>query len=383
MATPDSPPRPEAVSVSLADLQNGTIPLTTLEAAFGPDSLGIIIVRDLPSHFTHLRTRLLSLSSYLANLPAAELEKLEHPESHYDVGWSCGKETLADGRYDTLKGSYYAQPIHDAELEAKARRLYPDVPEFTSANVWPSDEVLPGFEAVFEELCRLVVDVAGVVARNCDRFGVARLEGYVYGTLEKIVRGSVSTKARLLHYFPPPKLDVRGEEERPDSAMAIDDDWCATHKDLGALTGLTCQMFVDEAAHPPERRGDGSLPELQELEKHPDPLAGLWIQDRAGRRTQVHIPRDCLAFQTGEALELITRGAFKAVPHFVRGKLFPFCSTWGAVADLYVFAGARPEKAGQIARNTLAVFTQPNLWEMVDETRDFAALGQFTIRKNL
>lgn len=45
--------------------------------------------------------------------------------------------------------------------------------------------------------------------------------------------------------------------------------------------------------------------------------------------------------------------------------------------------GARPETAGRIARNTLAVFTQPNLWEMVDETRDFAALGQFTIRKNL
>lgn len=319
MASSDTS-RPSAVSVSLKDLEAGNVPLSTLEAAFGPDSLGIIIVRDLPANFAALRAKLLSMSSYLANLPQPELEKLEHPESKYDVGWSCGKETLADGRYDTLKGSYYAQPIHDAELEAKARRLYPDVPEFTSENVWPEESVLPGFEGVFEELCRLVVDVAGTVARNCDRFGVARLKGYRDGTLEGIVRGSVSTKARLLHYFPPPPPKDNAGEERPDSAMAIDDGWCATHKDLGALTGLTSQMFVDEAVHTPKAQADGSLPPLQELDKHPDPLAGLWIQDRAGRRTQVHIPRDCLAFQTGEALELITRGTFKAVPHFVKGK---------------------------------------------------------------
>jgi hypothetical protein len=36
--------------------------------------------------------------------------KLENPSAKYNVGWSCGKETLADGRYDTLKGSYYANP---------------------------------------------------------------------------------------------------------------------------------------------------------------------------------------------------------------------------------------------------------------------------------
>ena len=73
----------------------------------------------------------------------------------------------------------------------------------------------------------------------------------------------------------------------------------------------------------------------------------------------MNIPKDCLAFQTGDALQLITRGAFKAVPHYVRGPA--------------------PNKAGKIARNTLAVFTQPNLWEKVDDDRDFAALAQFSI----
>jgi hypothetical protein len=48
---------------------SGNVPFSTLEAAFGPDSLGIIIVKDVPSDFVELRHRLLSYSSYLGNLP--------------------------------------------------------------------------------------------------------------------------------------------------------------------------------------------------------------------------------------------------------------------------------------------------------------------------
>ncbi|KAI7213431.1 Clavaminate synthase-like protein [Hortaea werneckii] len=355
--------RPQAISLSLSELQNSSVSLETLEDAFGPASLGIIIVRDLPEEFLNLRKRLLSYSSYLANLPTDELERVEKAEAKYNVGWSCGKETLADGRYDTLKGSYYAQPIHNSELEEKARKLYPNVPEMTSKNVWPREEALPGFESLFEELCHLIVDTAALVAKNCDRYGMAKLDGYKDGTLENIVRTSVSTKARLLHYFPPPSTTE--ETTRPDSAMALDDDWCATHLDLGALTGLTSQMFVEEDVHPPHAKPDdsGLLPALPEMDSHPDPNAGLWIKDRSGRKTLVDIPRDCLAFQTGQALQSITRGKFKAVPHYVRG--------------------AAPGKAGKIARNTLAVFTQPNLWEMVDEDKDFAKLAQLILDSGL
>ncbi|RMX95686.1 hypothetical protein D0868_11597 [Hortaea werneckii] len=355
--------RPQAISVSLSELQNSSVSLETLEDAFGPASLGIIIVRDLPENFLNLRKRLLSYSSYLANLPTDELERVEKAEAKYNVGWSCGKETLADGRYDTLKGSYYAQPIHDSELEDKARKLYPNVPEMTSKNVWPREEILPGFEGLFEELCHLIVDTAALVAKNCDRYGMAKLDGYKDGTLENIVRTSVSTKARLLHYFPPPPTTE--ETTRPESAMALDDDWCATHLDLGALTGLTSQMFVEEDVHPPHAKPDesGLLPALPEMDSHPDPNAGLWIKDRSGRKTLVDIPRGCLAFQTGQALQYITRGKFKAVPHYVRG--------------------AAPSKAGKIARNTLAVFTQPNLWEMVDEDKDFAKLAQLILSSGL
>jgi hypothetical protein len=85
---------------------------------------------------------------------------------------------------------------------------------------------------------------------------------------------------------------------------------------------------------------------------------------------QVKIPRDCIAFQTGEALETITRGKFKAVPHFVKG-----------VRPGFVHG---ENEGGRIARNTLAVFTQPNLGEIVDEERGltFAEFARGIVEKN-
>ena len=75
--------RPQAVSVSLQELEDGSVSLDTLERAFGPESLGIIIVRDLPEEFVGLRQTLLSYSSYLANLPEDELGMAYQ---HCDIG---------------------------------------------------------------------------------------------------------------------------------------------------------------------------------------------------------------------------------------------------------------------------------------------------------
>ena len=101
-------------------------------------------------------------------------------------------------------------------------------------------------------------------------------------------------------------------------------------------------MYVDEAAYPPKFTPNGSntppstAPPLHFLPSAPDPDAGLYIHARDSTITKVSIPPDCLAFQTGEALQVITEGKFRAVPHFVRAG--------GVVTD-----GKR------VARNTLAV----------------------------
>lgn len=49
------------------------VDFSTLEEAFGPSSLGIIVIKNLPDKFHKLRHELLSYSSALASLPQGEL----------------------------------------------------------------------------------------------------------------------------------------------------------------------------------------------------------------------------------------------------------------------------------------------------------------------
>lgn len=300
---------------------------------------------------------------------AATAAKLENAEAGYYTGWSLGKESLKPGVPDTLKGSYYINCAFykDPSLNGapscspNGDKDYGDFTAYTAPNAWPTEDILVGFRAAAEELCTLIIDTATLVARACDQYAIKNVDNYENGYLERMVKSSMTTKARLLHYFPPPNT---ADNDANSTNKTDKDDWCATHIDHSCLTGLTSAMFVDEEAHNPSvthqkslKENATTLPSLPELDKPLDPNAGLYIHSRSGAVTKVSIPRDCLAFQTGEALERITQGRFKAVPHFVRGA---------------------SGKGGRIARNTLAVFTQPNLWEMVDSSKglDFAGFAE-------
>ena len=66
----------EINSPALTTLTNGLPGVeygASVEEAFGPESLGIILVRDLPAEYAELRVKLLCMSSYLANLNKEEL----------------------------------------------------------------------------------------------------------------------------------------------------------------------------------------------------------------------------------------------------------------------------------------------------------------------
>ncbi|CAF9935695.1 MAG: hypothetical protein HETSPECPRED_009865 [Heterodermia speciosa] len=265
-----------------------------------------------------------------------------------------------------MKGSYYVNCAfyQDPALRYTSDHADDDSSQSTSQNVWPSDDVLPGFRNTFEELCTLVIDTAVLVARACDRYASANIDGYQAGYLERVVKTSTTTKARLLHYFPSDPTDPApggDEESMPSKQVVEDDDWCATHIDHGCLTGLTSALYIDESTQPsiPQPNlGPGILPPLHTLPSAPSLSTGLYIKSRTSAVKKVDIPPSCLGFQTGEALQLITGGKFRAVPHFVR-------------------AGGN-EYGGRIARNTLAVFTQPNLEEVVDTERGltFAKFSQ-------
>lgn len=366
-------PLAQAVTVSLQDLQNGNVSFETLQEAFGPDSLGILVVKNVPEEFAQLRHVALSYGSYLGNLPKEELDKLENAKAKYLTGWSLGKETLNNGQADTFKGSYYANCAFYVNPSLDCAEPTPEFspetfPEYLSPNIWPAERVLPGMKPAVTGLCRLIIDVAVLVARACDRFAEKEIQGYPKGYLEHVVSTSNTTKARLLHYFP------QGASDAASTAAGGDeDDWCGTHLDHGCLTGLTSAMFIDEKLVDPAVPSaadltsltGASLPPLEELPASPDAAAGLYIKSRTGETVQVKIPRDCIAFQTGEALERITAGRFKAVPHFVRG-------VRASVSD------------GRVARNTLAVFTQPNLGEEVDieQHLTFGEFARGVVTKN-
>lgn len=60
----------------------GNISFETLQEAFGPDSLGILIVKDVPQDFAQMRHMALSYASYLGNLPREELGKHSYTASN-------------------------------------------------------------------------------------------------------------------------------------------------------------------------------------------------------------------------------------------------------------------------------------------------------------
>ncbi|KAL7285751.1 hypothetical protein ACG7TL_000860 [Trametes sanguinea] len=292
-----------AVSISYNTLVSAPLSLTSaIEKAFGshPDSLGIVIVRDLPPNYAPAREKLLKLAYRFANMD---------PE-----------------------GSYYANPvIDDPNVSPELRQAYP---EYYGKNIWPSDTAeVKDFEQAFKELGRFVFNVGCQLAVACQPFDSSL-------SLADLIKSSQTVKARLLHYFPPsPENPLPAEDEAIDS-------WCGFHLDHSLLTGLCSAMYLRR-----EPSGDPSVVQS------PSPSSGLYIRTRGGALTKVSIPADCLAFQTGEALELATAGKLRATPHCVRV---------GAAKD-----------AENISRETFALFMQPNVDQQLSATENF---GQFSKR---
>lgn len=88
-------------------------------------------------------------------MPEADRERCADPSSRYSFGWSHGKEIM-NGKPDSLKGSYYANPIIDnPDVEPELRVAYP---EYYGVNIWPSKDLqaIEGFEDAFKDLGRCV-----------------------------------------------------------------------------------------------------------------------------------------------------------------------------------------------------------------------------------
>ncbi|KAG7860410.1 hypothetical protein KL939_001896 [Ogataea angusta] len=273
------------VTVSLSD-----ITAEKLVHAFGKDSLGILVVKDLPKEYHELRRKVLTQASYLTRLDKQSLQDLECPEGYYLTGWSLGKEKLANGVADELKGSFYINCsfFKDPSLEGpppEESRGYENYKAYTTWNKWPKESLdeLKGFQQNCKALISLMIEISLQICEKIDIYCEKHLRNYQPGYLESIIRESTTSKARLLHYLP-----------NTSSSQA---DWCGEHCDHSCITALTSALFFD---------GDA------ELAASPDPSAGLYIRDRRGSVVKVNIPPDCLAFQSGSALDEVSGHQFKA-----------------------------------------------------------------------
>lgn len=308
--------------------------------AFGEHGMGLLTVSGVPG-LSEKRRSILHLAYAFASLPSTVRAKYEHSLSSYSFGWSHGKECLQEGRPDLLKGSYYANPLHDTPCSDQ--NLIEKYPAFLHPNIWPTAD-LPALEPAFKDMGGLIVEVGALVARQCDSYVSRMCPAYPPNRLEKIVRESRVCKARLLHYFPiipegkGPDGAARGWEGTGE-AWAGASEWCGWHNDHGSLTGLTSALYVDEEGEEVDFSdcfGKGVHGGLEKEE------GGLFVLSRNGQVVKVNIPPDHLAFQIGETAQIHSGGLLKATPHAVKGTTLA---------------------KRRLSRETFAVFMEPEMDE--------------------
>ncbi|KAL8102367.1 uncharacterized protein LOC141677078 [Apium graveolens] len=310
------PPTIHTVSISYTQLKEKNVDLSSkIEEGFGPNSLGILSISDVPG-YSLLRQNLLHLAPRLANLSEEVKKELEDPHSRYNFGWSHGKEKLESGKPDMLKGSFYANPIIDVPTTEES--LIKRYPSYCAPNIWPH-AALPELEVAFKALGKLILDVGLMVAYHCDRYVSKGIMLHMGEGLEQTLIRSRCHKGRLLYYFPAERSNSTQESDSMSS-------WCGWHTDHGSLTGLTSGMFTRDAVEV----------------TCPDNSAGLYIKTRSGQIVKVVYGENEIAYQIGETTEILSRGHLCATPHCVRAP------KGGDAADL--------------ERATFALFMQPD-WD--------------------
>lgn len=292
-----------------------------LGVAFGRGGPGILAVRGLPEWYAPTRAALLESARAFASLPAERRAAYECAAVDYAVGWSCGRERFR-GKVDSMKGSFYANPCFDDPAAGDAARAAVHK-HLLSPNVWPAgdDAVRVGMEAPFKKLGQYIDAVGRDLAWHCDRYVESATGDAPFTALHDALESSRAQKGRLLHYFPAAADSATDAAD----ANAASDLWCGFHNDHGCLTGLVAGEYYDTLRK-------------RTLPAAPDAACGLHVAARGGAAaTRLAFAPDELAFQTGEAAQLLSGGVLAATAH-----------------------GVRAAGAPHVARSALAVFLQPD-----------------------
>lgn len=285
---------------------------------------------------------------------------------------------IMNGKPDMLKGSYYANPTVDRPIaNSRVRQAHAS---YLGHNIWPTEADCPNFESSYKALATFMTETGKRLAKACDSLFANNTET---PSIEQLIATSECLKARLLHYYPPESqvVSISGTSTQPDSEFySLEkprDEWCGLHVDHSILTALCSSMYL---FHPSQ-----SISTAKHLEpiciSTPTTSAGLFIQTRAGQTILANIPSDCLAFQTGEALQLLSRHKLRATPHFVSTG-----TNDSILPDVMRTIRRHSEQGdadcdythGVISRETMAVFLQPDVHAVIGA--DGETFGHFTER---
>ena len=199
-------------------------------------------------------------------------------------------------------GSFFSNPLNDQFIGEDGLMW---------ENAWPEDD-LPTLRPAIQDLSITMKGAAHHLAKHLDKFLRDKLPSFDPHYFETTVSLTPKVNSRLIHYYPC-KEGFSGQ-------------WTGWHKDLGMLTCLTPALYTD-------RHGN----EIS----WSDPAVGLHGQTKTGEVVKVNVPKDCMIIQIGEAMEVLTGGVIKALPHAV-------------VPLKHVGPGVSP-----VSRNTMALFIDP------------------------
>ena len=219
----------EPVQIHYNDLNNDLN--DKLEKAFGENSLGLILIKDIPE-LQEWRIKFLRSIRDFAYLPDSVKEKYIDKKSNYSFGWSHGKEKMKEGNPDIAKGSYYANPIKDVITDDL--NLKDKYPETYSDNIWPKED-MPYLEVTFKSVSKILLEIGYNICKHFDKYLHEKTNGkHKKDTIYNMIHNSETYKGRLLHYFP---LDMK-ENRNMDS-------FCGWHVDHGGITILLSPFYLD------------------------------------------------------------------------------------------------------------------------------------------
>mmetsp|Transcript_32162 Transcript_32162/g.88870 ORF Transcript_32162/g.88870 Transcript_32162/m.88870 type:complete len:380 (+) Transcript_32162:93-1232(+) len=289
-----------------------------LDRAFGADGLGVICITgddSFQARVRRIREDLLPLALALDRLPDADKAAIAEAGTLNVNNYSRG--------IDGNRSGLYFHPATDTPGDCLPAGIEPE-PTFYAQNLWP-DAALPELRPRARDAAPFLVDVGRELALVVDQRLASAIEGYRPRTLVDLAQGAecCNHKCRLICYH-----EYESETQRKDAKGM----WAPPHKDTGLFTVLVPGVFFDS---------DGA----QRLPACPDPEVGLYVRSRRGAITQISAPAgsgECLFFQLGEAMQIVSGGLYHATEHCVRGP---------------------PAAQAGYLRASLAVFFQPHAHE--------------------